>query len=264
MNRTVRNRLADLLLGAFGDAAKRDAILRLALYLDLCAGERQPKINGRDLEAAWARHYPELAAHPWSAAEATAELKGILEARGFSGGPVHGVQAYESQDPVAPWYEPHADLLPFLAAAGERVRIYAQVVSEAAAQERVFERLEPLHRGVAEAAICFNAGLFFEAHEHLEHHWLHLPPIPTKRFVQGIIQISVGFHHAMRGSYQGAVNQLGKGLAKLADAPGDTLGLDRDLFLREVEAARQEMVARGRQRMRQAALQELPRMHLLR
>jgi uncharacterized protein len=264
MNRAFRHRLADLLLGAFGDPAKREAILRLDLYWDLWAGQRLPRISVPDLEAAWARRYPELAAHPWSAAEATAELKGLLEVRGYSGGPVHGVQAPESQDSVTPWYEPHADLLPFLAAAGERVRICAQVVSQAAAQASVFERLEPLYRAVAEAAICFNAGLFFEAHEHLEHHWLHLPPTPTKRFVQGIIQISVGFHHAMRGSYQGAVNQLGKGLAKLADAPGDTLGLDRDRFFREVEAARQEMVARGRQRMRQAALQELPRMHLLR
>ena len=264
MNRAVRNRLADLLLGAFSDPAKRDAILRLALYWELCAGERQPRINGRDLEAAWARRYPELAAHPWSSAEATAELKGILEVRGLADAPEHGVQASESQESVAPWYEPHADLLPFLAAAGERVRIYAQVVSQAAAQVSVFEQLEPLHRGMAEAAICFNAGLFFEAHEHLEHHWLDLPPTPTKRFVQGIIQISVGFHHAMRGSYQGAVNQLEKGLAKVAEAPGDALGLDRDRFRRDVEAARQGMVARGRQRMRQAALPELPRMHLLR
>lgn len=264
MNRAVRNRLANLLLGAFGDPAKRDAILRLALYWELCAGQRQPRIRVPDLEAAWARRYPELAGHPWSTAAAMAELKGLLEARGVSGGPVHGVQASVSQDSVTTWYEPHADLLPFLAAAGARVPVYAQVVRQAAAQVSAFERLEPLHRGVAEAAICFNAGLFFEAHEHLEDHWHQLPPTPTKRFVQGIIQISVGFHHAMRGSYEGAVNQLRKGLAKLAEAPGDALGLDRDRFLREVEAARQEIVARGRQRTRQAALPELPRMHLLR
>jgi hypothetical protein len=263
MNRAVRNRLAGLLLGAFGDPAKRGAILRMALYWDLCAGERQPGITVADLEAAWATRYRELTADPWNSAEAVAELKGILEARGVAGAPQHGVRASESKVSVTPWYEPHPDLLPFLPAAGERVRIYAQVVRQAVAQLSTFERLEPLHRGVAEAAICFNAGLFFEAHEHLEHHWHQLPPTPTKRFVQGIIQISVGFHHAMRGSYQGAVNQLGKGLAKLAEAPGDALGLDRDRFRRDVEAARQAMVARGRQRMRRAALQELPRMHLL-
>jgi predicted metal-dependent hydrolase len=236
----------------------------LALYWELCAGERQPRINGRDLEAAWARRYPESTAHPWRSAEAMAELKGILEARGFSGGPVHGVQASGSQDSVAPWYQPHADLLPFLAAAGERIRIYAQVVSQAAAQVSAFERLEPLRRAVAEAAICFNAGLFFEAHEHLEGYWVRQDDGPTKRLLQGVIQISVGFHHAMRGSYDGAVNQLRKGLAKLGEAPDDALGLDRDRFLREVRAAREEIVTRGRRRMRQAVLDELPRMHLLR
>jgi hypothetical protein len=66
----------------------------------------------------------------------------------------------------------------------------------------------------------------------------------------------------MRGSYQGAVNQLGKGLSKMGDAPEGTLGLDRDRFAREVEATRKEIVSRGRQRMRNAGLQELPRMPL--
>ena len=264
MNRAVRNRLANLLLGAFGDPAKREAVLRLALYWELCGDERQPRISVPDVEAAWTRRYPELAVHPRTFAEATAELQGVLEVRGVVDVLGHGVHTSESQDSVTPWYEPHPDVLSFLAAADERVRIYAQVVREGAASLSAFEQLEPLHRGVAEASICFNAGLFFEAHEHLEGHWLQLPPTPTKSFVQGIIQISVGFHHAMRGSYQGAVNQLGKGLAKLAEAPEEALGLDRDRFVREVEAARQAIVARGRQRMRQAALQELPRMHLLR
>jgi predicted metal-dependent hydrolase len=264
MNRAVRNRLANLLLGAFGDPAKREAILRLALYWELCGDERRPRIGMPDFEAAWARRYPELAAHPRSFAESAAELQGVLEPRGGADAPGHDVQTFQSQNGVAPSYEPHPDVLPFLAAVGERVRIYAQVVRQGAARLSAFERLEPLHRGLAEAAICFNAGLFFEAHEHLEEHWRDLPPTPTKRFVQGIIQISVGFHHAMRGSYQGAVNQLGKGLAKLAQAPEGALGLDLDRFVREVEAARKEIVARGRQRMRQGALAELPRMHLLR
>ena len=264
MNRAVRNRLANLLLGGFRDPAKREAILRLALYWELSGEERRPRIGVPDLEAAWVRRYPELAAEPGGFAGAAAELQGVLELRGVADTPEHGIQASESRNWVVPWYEPHPDVLPFLEAAGERVRIFAQVIRQAAARLSAFERLEPLHRGLAEAALCFNAGLFFEAHEHLEARWRDLPPTPTKRFVQGIIQISVGFHHAMRGSYQGAVNQLGKGLAKLAEAPEGALGLDRDRFVREVEASRKDIVSRGRQRMRQAALQELPRMHLLR
>jgi len=264
MNRAVRNRLANILLGGFRDPAKREAILRLALYWELSGEERRRRIGVPDLEAAWARGYPELAADPGGFAGAAAELRGVLELRGVAEAAERDIQASASRNCVVPWYEPHPDVLPFLEAAGERVRIFAQVIRQAAARLSAFERLEPLHRGLAEAALCFNAGLFFEAHEHLEERWRDLPPTPTKRFVQGIIQISVGFHHAMRGSYQGAVNQLGKGLAKLAEAPEGALGLDRDRFVREVEASRKDIVSRGRQRMRQAALQELPRMHLLR
>jgi hypothetical protein len=123
--------------------------------------------------------------------------------------------------------------------------------------------MAPLHRAVAEAAACFNVGLFFEAHEHLEHHWVSLPPSPTKRFIQGIIQVSVGFHHVMRGSYDGAVNQLEKGLAKLVASCGDVVGLDANRFRREVAEVRRRIVDCGRERMRRPRLDELPRMHLI-
>jgi hypothetical protein len=99
MNRAVRNRLADLLLGAFGDPAKRGAILRMALYWDLCAGERQPGISVADLEAAWATRYRDLTADPWDSAEAVTELKGILEARGIAGAPQRGVRASNRRTP---------------------------------------------------------------------------------------------------------------------------------------------------------------------
>ena len=263
MNRAVRNRLGNLLLGAFGDPAKREAILRLALYCELSGDEGRVRVSVADFEAAWKSRHPEMAAHPQSFAEAAAQLKGLLEVRGVTDVLVQGVQGSEPENFVTPWYEPHPDLRPFMAAAGERLRIYAQVMREAGERVSALARLGPLRRGVAEAAICFNAGLFFEAHEHLEDHWRRLRSAPTKRFVQGIIQVSVGFHHAVRGSYQGAINQLGKGLEKLAAAPEDALGLDRDRFVREVDAVRQAIVAGGRQRMRQTALHEIPRMHLL-
>ncbi len=262
MNRVVRNRLASLLLGAFRDPAKRDAILRLEVYCELCRDEDGPRVSAPHLDAVWAKRHPEPAMRPGGFAEAIAELKGVIEVSG--GIVVRGsrVHVRESQNSNTLWYEPHPDVQPFLAAVGDRVRIYAQVVRENAMRLSTLDQLEPLRRGIAEAAILFNAGLFFEAHEHLEDHWRPLPPSSIKRFVQGILQVSVGFHHAMRGSYQGAVNQLGKALAKLAAAPEDALGLDRDRFVREVEAARQEIVARGRQQMRPASLHELPRMHL--
>jgi hypothetical protein len=262
MNRAVRNRLASLLLGTFDDPAKRDAVLWLALFFELCGAQRRRQIGVRDLEEAWPQRYPELAAHPGTFAEAALELKGVIEVHRPGDAMGHGPQGPESVRAFPPWCEPHPDVLPFLAVVGERVRAYADVVRSGAEDRKAFERLEPLRRGVAEAAACFNAGLFFEAHEHLEGRWRDLTPTPTKRYVQGLIQISVGFHHAMRGTYQGAVNQLAKGLSKLGDAPEGALGLDCDRFAREVEATRKDIVTRGRQRMRKATLQELPRMHI--
>lgn len=72
-----------------------------------------------------------------------------------------------------------------------------------------------LESALAQAALCLGAGLYFEAHEILEHVWIHMPPGIRRRCVQGLIQVAVGFHHAERGSLMGAVNQLAKGLQKL-------------------------------------------------
>ena len=113
---------------------------------------------------------------------------------------------------------------------------------------------------MAEAALCFNAGLFFEAHEHLEHQWAAQPRGVTRRFLQGIIQISVGFHHAHEGNYDGAVNQLAKGLEKVAGTTGEMLGLDCTDFLPRVAAAREAIVRRGRAGMTSVPLSEIPRM----
>ncbi len=113
---------------------------------------------------------------------------------------------------------------------------------------------------MAEAALCFNAGLFFEAHEHLEHCWATQPRGPMKRFLQGIIQISVGFHHAHAGNYEGAINQLAKGLEKTAGVTGELLGLNCDAFLPKVAGAREAIVKGGRTKMRSIPLAEIPRM----
>ncbi|OGB95253.1 MAG: hypothetical protein A2Z31_01820 [candidate division NC10 bacterium RBG_16_65_8] len=262
MNRVVRTRVVNLLLGAFRDRGKRHAILWLSLYCELSGERRHTAVAAADLEAAWAHRYPDDTTPGRALEKSTAALEGLLTCRGPDWGPRAHDTAPRPQDGAPLAVERHPDLVPFLAAACDRIRIYAKLVRQMASQERALERWAPVRRAVAEAAMCFNAGLFFEAHELLEHHWVGLPRSPARRYLQGIIQISVGFHHAMRGSYHGAVNQLEKGLAKLAEASGDALGLDRDRFRRDVEAARQEMVARGQQGMRPAALEELPRMHL--
>ena len=264
MKRAVRNRLVDLLLAAFDSPSKRDEMLWLGLYCEQSAAEDHGNPSVADLMTAWEHRYPDATMNSRTLRDLLGSLRGLFRIVRSEGRPNRRLAVSTAPSAVDLRIRLHPDLCACLSEACDRIRIYLSVLEQLDGRQGALKGMEPLHRAVAQAALCFNVGLFFEAHEHLEHHWLHLEDGATRRFVQGIIQISVGFHHAMRGSYQGAVNQLGKGLAKMAEAPDDALGLDRDRFVREVESARQEMLARGRERMRQAALQELPRMHLLR
>jgi hypothetical protein len=162
---------------------------------------------------------------------------------------------------TGPWLvEPIPEVSAAFPAVCDRVRVYAAILASLGDRKAGALSQDPLHRALAEAALCFNAGLFFEAHEHLEHHWMLQSPGPTKRFLQGIIQISVGFHHAHAGNYDGAVNQLAKGLEKMRELGGVVLGLDCDAFLPQVAGVRQRIVAWGRSGVRPVPLAELPRM----
>jgi predicted metal-dependent hydrolase len=90
-----------------------------------------------------------------------------------------------------------------------------------------------------------------------------LPPGSVKRFLQGIIQVSVGLYHARRGSYHGAVNQLAKGLDKLRGERGAVMGLDCDRFVRDVTAALQRLTTQPARDTRSMPQDEMPRMHLV-
>ncbi len=262
MKRSVRNRLADLLLGAFDSRAKRAEMLWLRLYCERSAALGGANQSVGDLMAAWERCYPDTAMIPGTLRELLASLRGLFALSRSDGRPGRRTAISAASRAAELRIRLHPDLCACLAEACDRIRIYLRVLDQFDGQRGRLDVMEPLHRAAAQAALCFNAGLFFETHEVLEHHWLHLDDGPTRRFVQGLIQISVGFHHAMRGSHQGAVNQLGKGLAKLGNAPEGALGLDRDRFAREVEVARNEILARWRQRMPGVAPRTIPLMHL--
>jgi predicted metal-dependent hydrolase len=65
------------------------------------------------------------------------------------------------------------------------------------------------------ATELFNRQAFFESHEVLEELWRSLPPGPEKTFLQGMIQIAVGFLHLQNRNFVGARNKLQSGLEKL-------------------------------------------------
>jgi predicted metal-dependent hydrolase len=76
-------------------------------------------------------------------------------------------------------------------------------------------------KGVAE----FNAGLYFECHESLEDVWMGVRG-PTRDFFQGLIQVSVAFHHLAHGNLGGARSTLGRARKRLEPYPDRYYGFD--------------------------------------
>ena len=100
----------------------------------------------------------------------------------------------------------------------------------------------------------FNDGRYFECHDTLEAIWMESSG-EEKRFLQGLIQVSVGFYHYFNGNPSGALSQWGKGAGKLsAFAPGHA-GIDLERLLAAVDAW--SGVAAGELSGRQAASEGL-------
>ena len=92
--------------------------------------------------------------------------------------------------------------------------------------------LTSLPAGVLEGIALFNQGQFHAQHEAIEAEW-HAERGPIRRLYQGILQIGVGFHHALNGNSQGAVALLTDGIAKTSDFLPEALGIDTARLVRE-------------------------------
>jgi len=75
-------------------------------------------------------------------------------------------------------------------------------------------------RRIEEGRALFNARRYFEAHEAWEQAWL-VEEGPTRRVLQGLIQIAAGFHKAGSGAPKPCVRLLAAGLEKLSAGLGD-------------------------------------------
>ena len=84
-------------------------------------------------------------------------------------------------------------------------------------------------RGIDE----FNRGFFFECHDTLEDLW-HGTRGPDRLFLQGLIQVAVGFYHLTNGNYKGATSQLTRGLAKLDGYRPARRGVDLESLTTDV------------------------------
>ncbi len=79
-------------------------------------------------------------------------------------------------------------------------------------------------RKLAQGIALFNAGKFYEAHEVLEDVWRQMTG-EDRRYLQGLIQVAVAFHHYSTGNLAGARSLLARGAAALAGAPDVFLGI---------------------------------------
>ena len=66
---------------------------------------------------------------------------------------------------------------------------------------------DQFRRGIEE----FNKGFYFECHDTLEELWMETVG-DDRLFLQGLIQVSVGFYHFGNSNYKGVVSQFTKGL----------------------------------------------------
>jgi hypothetical protein len=90
--------------------------------------------------------------------------------------------------------------------------------------------------GLREGIRLFNEGEFYACHEAIEHEW-HAETRPIRKLYQGILQIGVGFLHALRGNHTGALLLLADGIAKTVEFAPVCLGIDTGRLAAESQAA---------------------------
>jgi predicted metal-dependent hydrolase len=81
----------------------------------------------------------------------------------------------------------------------------------------------------------FNRACFFDAHEVWEDVWRAAPP-EEKKFLQGLIQIAVAFHHHSTGNLIGARSLLDRGTRNLQGYPEEHGELRLAVFLHSLAA----------------------------
>ena len=243
----------------------------------------------RDVTA-FAARLPELAppAHlgfvfdPFQAAEAGANPFMLLAAMGDRVVDVH-LSDRRDGDPAARHLPPGDGDLPWPALLRAVAGVYAGplmvegiVGGDLARLDIVRERIDPLLRaatrvgadpcagapppGVLDGIALFNARRFYACHEAIEHEW-HAERRPIRRLYQGILQIGVGFHHALNGNHRGALLLLTDGIAKTADFLPRCLGLDTARLVAESLVCLDRLRELGPDRLAEFDPATIPTMH---
>lgn len=117
-----------------------------------------------------------------------------------------------------------------------------------------------LPAGVQEGIRLFNQRQFYEQHEVIEHEW-HAERTGIRVLYQGILQIGVGFHHALNGNYKGAVALLTDGIAKVSQFTPETLGIDTARLVKESRTCLEQIIALGERNLHALEIEAIPQIH---
>jgi hypothetical protein len=124
------------------------------------------------------------------------------------------------------------------ARAAEPLLARARAAIRALEREPVAPRAGDLDDALRVAALMFDAGLGFEAHEVLEPCWAESSGA-LRETLQGLIQVAVGYQHAANGNGRGAYALLREGVERLE------AGALPDVELRPFAAAVRASLASG-------------------
>ncbi|MFN8590705.1 MAG: DUF309 domain-containing protein [Thermomicrobiales bacterium] len=116
--------------------------------------------------------------------------------------------------------------------------------------------------GLVEGIRLFNQGEFYACHEAIEHEW-HAETRSIRKLYQGILQIGVGFLHALRGNHTGALLLLGDGIDKVIDFAPVCLGIETGRLVAESQAALERMRELGRDRLTEFDFATVPRIQFV-
>jgi predicted metal-dependent hydrolase len=89
-----------------------------------------------------------------------------------------------------------------------------------------------------------NRQEYFEAHEVLEDVW-RAGNQGDRKFLQGLVQVAVGFVHYTRGNMTGALSLLRRARGNLSGVPPDFIGFDHQALLETLSTWEQALVNEG-------------------
>ena len=135
----------------------------------------------------------------------------------------------------------------------------AAVAAGVAAAEKVPQgALEEIPDLVLKGIEEFNRGEFYECHEYLEDAWRE-ETRQIRYLYQGILQIGVGFLHALRGNHTGALLLLADGIEKTAEFAPTCLGIETGRLAAESQAALERLRALDPERLSEFDFSTVPR-----